>query len=121
MIELRAVDIVQPDVCYTGGLARAVRVARRAEAAGLACTPHCANHSLVLVFTLHLLASIPNAGPYLEFSIEPDADYLWQTGMYEPRPEVANGTVAVPEGPGWGIEISESWLARSTHRESRLD
>lgn len=121
MIDLRAVDVVQPDVCYAGGLTRAMRVAHMAAAAGLPCTPHSANHSLVLIFTLHLLASIPNAGPYLEFSIEPDADYPWQVEMYEPRPSVVNGEVRVPEGPGWGVEISESWLSRSRHRESRLD
>ncbi|HSA79374.1 MAG TPA: mandelate racemase/muconate lactonizing enzyme family protein, partial [Geminicoccaceae bacterium] len=39
LIELRAVDIVQPDICYLGGLTRALRVARTAEAAGLPCTP----------------------------------------------------------------------------------
>jgi L-alanine-DL-glutamate epimerase-like enolase superfamily enzyme len=121
MIDMRAVDVVQPDVCYVGGLTRAVRVARWAAEAGLPCTPHSANHSLVLVFTLHLLASVPNAGPYLEFSIEPDADYPWQAGMYEPRPRVANGEVWVPEQPGWGVEISDDWLSRSAHRESRLD
>ena len=116
MISTRVVDVVQPDVCYVGGLTRALRVARLAGRAGLPCTPHAANHSLVLVFTLHLLASIPNAGPYLEFSIEPDEDYPWQAGMYEPRPRVVAGRVRVPDGPGWGVEISPDWLARAEHR-----
>jgi L-alanine-DL-glutamate epimerase-like enolase superfamily enzyme len=113
---MRAVDVVQPDVCYVGGLTRALRVAALADAAGLPCTPHAANHSLMLVFTLHLLASISNAGRYLEFSIEPDTDYPWQVEMYEPRPEVVDGVVPVPAGPGWGVEISPDWLARSEHR-----
>ncbi|MGH3137820.1 MAG: mandelate racemase/muconate lactonizing enzyme family protein [Gaiellaceae bacterium] len=121
MIETKVVDVVQPDVCYAGGFTRALRIASSAAATGLPCTPHAANHSLVLVFTLHLLAAIENQGPYLEFSIEPDADYPWQTGMYEPRPHVADGKVSVPEGPGWGVEISPDWLARSEHRATRLD
>ena len=116
MTSTRVVDVVQPDVCYVGGLTRALRVARLAEHAGLPCTPHAANHSLVLVFTLHLLASIPNAGPYLEFSIEPDEDYPWQADMYEPRPRVVDGRVLVPDGPGWGVEISSDWIARAEHR-----
>jgi L-alanine-DL-glutamate epimerase-like enolase superfamily enzyme len=120
MVEMRAVDVVQPDVCYVGGLTRAVRVAELAEAAGLLCTPHSANHSLVLVFTLHLAAAIPNAGPYVELSIEPDADYPWQVGLYEPRPRLVDGMVQVPTGPGWGVEISPDWLSRSEHRESRI-
>jgi L-alanine-DL-glutamate epimerase-like enolase superfamily enzyme len=120
IVETRVVDVVQPDVCYAGGLTRTLRVAELSAAAGLPCTPHCANHSLVLVFTLHLLAAIELPGPYLEFSIEPDADYPWQEGMYEPRPRVVDGSVAVPDGPGWGVEISPDWLSRSERRESRL-
>jgi L-alanine-DL-glutamate epimerase-like enolase superfamily enzyme len=119
-VATRVVDVVQPDVCYVGGLTRALRVAALAEAAGLPCTPHSANHSLVLVFTLHLMASIANAGPYVEFSIEPDDDYPWQSGMYEPRPRVVDGMVEVPSGPGWGVEISPEWLSRAEHRISRL-
>ncbi len=118
MIETRVVDVVQPDVCYAGGFTRALEVSRLAAAAGLTCTPHCANHSLVHVFTLHLLAAIANPGPYLEFSIEPDSDYPWQVGMYEPRPRVVGGRVQVPEGPGWGVEISSEWLSRAEHRIS---
>jgi L-alanine-DL-glutamate epimerase-like enolase superfamily enzyme len=118
MIETRVVDVVQPDVLYAGGLTKALRVARSAARAGLPCTPHSANHSLVLVFTLHLLAAIENAGSYIEFSIEPDEDYPWQANMYEPRPTVVEGLVSVPEGPGWGVEISPDWLSRAEYRVS---
>jgi L-alanine-DL-glutamate epimerase-like enolase superfamily enzyme len=118
MVETRAVDVVQPDVCYVGGFTRALEVAALAAAAGVPCTPHSANHSLVLVFTLHLLATITDPGPYVEFSIEPDVDYPWQVGMYEPRPRVVDGRVQVPEGPGWGVEISSDWLSRAEHRIS---
>jgi L-alanine-DL-glutamate epimerase-like enolase superfamily enzyme len=120
MVDTRVVDVLQPDVCYVGGLTRAVRVAALAQSAGLSCTPHAANHSLVLVFTLHLLGAVENAGPYVEFSIEPDEYYPWQEGMYEPRPRVENGVVQIPEGPGWGVEVSREWLARSEHRMTAL-
>ena len=80
MVDTRVVDVVQPDVCYVGGLTRALRVARLAAARGMPCTPHSANHSLVLVFALHLLAALENPGKYVEFSIEPDDDYPWQVG-----------------------------------------
>ena len=81
MIEMRAVDIVQPDVCYVGGMLRAMEVAAMAAAKGLPCTPHCANLSLVTLFTMHLLRAIPNAGKYLEFSIEGLDYYPWQDGL----------------------------------------
>jgi L-alanine-DL-glutamate epimerase-like enolase superfamily enzyme len=120
MTEARVVDVVQPDVCYVGGLTRALRVAELAREAGLPCTPHSANQSLVLVFTLHLFGALENAGPYVEFSIEPDEFHPWQVGMYEPRPRVVDGQVEIPDGPGWGVEISEEWLACAAHRITAL-
>jgi L-alanine-DL-glutamate epimerase-like enolase superfamily enzyme len=118
MIDGRVVDVVQPDVCYIGGLTRALRVAKMAEAAGLPCTPHSANLSLVTVFTLHLVAAIPNAGPYVELSIEGPDYYPWQDGIYEPALVVRDGTVVMPEGPGWGVEINPRWLEGAAHRSS---
>jgi L-alanine-DL-glutamate epimerase-like enolase superfamily enzyme len=118
MINMRAVDIAQPDVCYVGGLARALRVAEMAHRANLPCTPHSANLSLVTVFTLHMLAAIPNAGPYLEFSIEPSS---WTQELYHPALAVSDGHVDVPRGPGWGVTVNETWLAGAEYRQSRLD
>ena len=54
MIEQNCFDIVQPDICYLGGISRTLRVAKMAEEAGLVVTPHAANLSLVTIFTLHL-------------------------------------------------------------------
>jgi L-alanine-DL-glutamate epimerase-like enolase superfamily enzyme len=113
IIDMRAVDVVQPDVCYLGGLTRTLRVARMAEDAGLPCVPHSANLSLVTVFALHLMGAIGNAGPYVELSIEPVADYPWQVGMYEPALVVRDGCVEIPAGSGWGVEIDPGWLRRT--------
>jgi len=117
MIDMRAVDVVQPDVCYIGGIARTLRVAEMAQRAGLPVTPHSANLSLVTVFTLHLMGALANAGPYVEFSIEPDEGYYpWQAGIYDPVPVVRDGRVAIPDGPGWGIEVRRAWLEAASHR-----
>jgi L-alanine-DL-glutamate epimerase-like enolase superfamily enzyme len=120
MVDLRAVDIVQPDVCYVGGFTRALAVARIAAEAGLRCVPHSANLSLVTVFAQHLLCAIPNAGPYLELSIEGPEYYPWQYDLYDPAPVVHDGRLPAPAGPGWGIEMNPRWLAAAAHRESRL-
>jgi L-alanine-DL-glutamate epimerase-like enolase superfamily enzyme len=109
------VDIVQPDICYIGGLTRALRVANWAEEAGLPCVPHSANVSLVTVFTLHMMAAIPNAGPHIEFSIEPTP---WAESLYSPALQVRNGKVAIPDGPGWGVEINAAWLEGAAHQVS---
>jgi len=121
MIDMRAVDIVQPDILYLGGISRTLRVCRMAGEAGLPVTPHCANLSLVTLFTMHLLRAIPNAGKYLEFSIEGEDYYPWQEGLYVEDPySIENGHARVTDAPGWGIDIHPEWLARSDYRVSEF-
>ena len=115
------VDVVQPDICYMGGISRTLKVAAMAAEAGLPCTLHSANLSLVTVFSLHFMAAIPNAGPYVEFSIEGLDYYPWQDGLFEPALVARDGKVAIPDGPGWGVEISKDWLGRADYRLSELD
>ena len=117
IIGMPAVDVVQPDICYIGGLTRALRVARWSEAAGLPCVPHSANRSMVTVFTLHMMGAIPNAGSYIEFSIEPTS---WVDGFLTEPLEAKDGKVQIPAGPGWGVEISPEWLAQAEHQLSEL-
>lgn len=119
MIEMRAVDITQPDIMYLGGINRTLRVARMAQLAGLPVTPHCANLSLVTMCTMHLLPALPNAGKYLELSIEGLDYYPWQDDLFLGDPyAVTDGKVAVPDAPGWGVEINPAWLEAATHQES---
>lgn len=122
MIDLRAVDVVQPDVMYMGGVARTLQVAEIAAKAGLTCTPHSANLSLVTMCSMHVLGAIPNAGKYLEFSIEGDDYYPWQQDLFLGRPfAVTDGCVTIPDAPGWGVEINPAWLERATYKESARD
>jgi L-alanine-DL-glutamate epimerase-like enolase superfamily enzyme len=121
MIDSKVVDIVQPDVCYMGGMLRSMQVAQMAHAAGLPCTPHSANWSLVTLFTMHLLCAIPNPGKYLEFSIEGEDYYPWQEGLFVQSPyKIKEGHISLPEGPGWGVEINPDWLSRATYQVSEV-
>ena len=121
MIAMVAVNVIQPDILYLGGLCRTLKVAAMGAAAGLPCTPHCANLSMVTLFTMHLLRAIPNAGKYLEFSIEGPDYYPWQQDLFVTSPyDIRDGKAAVTEAPGWGVEINPDWLARSEYRESAL-
>lgn len=122
MIEMRAVDIVQPDILYLGGISRTLRVCRMANDAGLPITPHCANLGLVTLFTMHLLRAIEGAGKYLEFSIEGLDYYPWQEGLFVKSPyQVEGGQVSVSHEPGWGVEVSPEWLAKSRYQMSERD
>ena len=121
MFGLHAVDIAQPDVMYLGGITRTLEVCRMAAAHGLPVTPHAANLSLVTMCTMHLLKALPNAGKYLELSIEGLDYYPWQDGLFLGDPyRVDNGCVTVPDAPGWGIEIDPAWLERAEYRASSL-
>ena len=122
MVDQRVVDIIQPDICYIGGLTRTLRAAAMAEKAGMPCTPHCANWSMVTLFTMHLLRAIPNAGKYLEFSIEVEDYYPWQYGLYVEDPyEIVDGKATVTDRPGWGVEIHPDWLDKADYRISAKD
>lgn len=117
LVALNCVDLAQPDICYIGGVTRALRVARMVERAGMKCIPHSANTSMVTLFAMHVLAAIPNAGPWLEFSIE---DTGWARGIFSPALEVVDGMAHIPDGPGWGVRISEEWLAHAQRQVSEI-
>ncbi len=117
MITTGAVDIVQPDIGYIGGISRARKVAVLAEAAGIPCTAHCANDSLLQVFTLHLAAALPACTQYQEWSIE---NTPWSQGVYEPVLQVRDGAVAAPTAPGWGVELDPAFVRAAQCRTSSL-
>lgn len=121
MIGMRAVDIVQPDVMYLGGLSRTLQVCAMAQAAGLPVTPHAANLGLVTMCTMHLLRAIPNAGKYLELSIEGPDYYPWQEGLFLGDPfAVDGGHVTIPDTPGWGVDINPDWLDKASYQVSEV-
>lgn len=120
MIDNDTVDVYQPDVCYMGGIERTLRVVNMAADAGKIITPHTANLSLVTIFTLHLMGAIENAGPYVEFSIEEADYYPWQYGIYDDFPVARDGKVQIPQGPGWGVNISSDWLESADYQISLI-
>lgn len=119
MIDMHAVDVLQPDVMYMGGIWRTLKVVEMAKASGLPITPHSANLSLVTICTMHLLGALPNPGKYLEFSIEGEDYYPWQTGLFLGDPfKVEAGKVMIPSEPGWGVTINPDWLAKASRQVS---
>ncbi len=117
MIEHHAVDILQPDVMYMGGISNTLKVCEMGRRAGLPITPHAANLSLVTMCTMHLLKAILNAGKYLEFSIEGADYYPWQEGLFLNDPyRIDAGHALVPDAPGWGVEINPAFLDKAKYR-----
>ena len=71
---------------------------------------------------MHLLKAIPNAGPYLELSIEGEDYYPWQQDLFLDNPfAVENGCVTVTDKPGWGININPEWLKSADYHVSEIN
>jgi D-galactarolactone cycloisomerase len=111
-ISRRAVDILQPDVCGCGGFTEMKKIVSMAEVAGLRLVPHVWGTAVVLAASLHVHAILPPSPPrheryqpHLEF----DRTYNPYRQAIITRPiEHDGGVVAVPEGPGLGIEINRA-------------
>lgn len=88
----KAVDLLQPDVYYNGGLIRTLRVAGLARQAGLPITPHSPKTGAAALPMLHFASVTPNIGPHQEYAFSP---------------EIVDGKVRVPRRPGLGIELDE--------------
>ena len=74
------------------------------------------------ICTKHLLTAIPNAGKYLEFSIEDETYYPWQKDIFNGNPfEVIDGFVEVATDPGWGVEINLEWLENSDYQVTEIN
>jgi L-alanine-DL-glutamate epimerase-like enolase superfamily enzyme len=115
-IRLNAVDILQPDLCYVGGFTRAWRVAKMGQRAGRLIVPHSSHLSLITLFSLHFMAAVPNAGPFVEFTIEGDGNP--GENFYSPALEVKDGKVKIPDGPGWGVKINPAWIGKASYLKS---
>ena len=118
MIDTQVVNIVQPDVCYMGGVTRTLEVAKLAKQAHLPVTLHSANLSLVTLFSVHIMGSIPNSGKYLEFSIEGLDYYPWQDNIFLPSFKIVEGQLLMDHKPGWGIEANPDWLSQAQYQVS---
>jgi len=116
IIRMKVVDILQPDLCYLGGFTRAWRVAKMGQQARKLVVPHSSHLSLITLFSLHFMAAIPNAGPFVEFSIEEDVNAGEK--FYSPALKVVDGKVKLPDGPGWGVKINPVWLEKAAYLKS---
>jgi D-galactarolactone cycloisomerase len=121
MLTTRAVDVVQPDTCAAGGLSECKKIADMAEAFGVRYNPHVWGTGIAIAASLQLLAVLPTHTPHSLAPLEPMLEFdrtehpIRQALLTKPI-EHERGVVAVPDGPGLGIEIDRNALARFTVR-----
>jgi L-alanine-DL-glutamate epimerase-like enolase superfamily enzyme len=73
---------------------------------------------MVTVFALHIMRAIPNAGPYLEYTIEDGGINQIARELYSPNLEIVDGALDMPSAPGWGVEFNKEWLDKADYQLS---
>jgi len=108
LLVAQAADIIQPDICIAGGLLELKKIAAMAEAFYVSVAPHNPMGPLATVVNVHLAASIPN---FLILEYVPDDRPPRSELLVEPL-RVEDGYIAVPDAPGWGVELNEEALSK---------
>jgi len=106
LAETGNVEILQPDVTRAGGISECVRIADYARRHGRRCVLHAWSTGIIKAATLHVLAAMEEA-EYMEYCVQ--TTDLNQRLVAEKFPLV-DGQVAIPEGPGLGIDLDETVL-----------
>ena len=105
-------DVLQPDISHAGGILEVRKIAAMAEAFDVAVAPHCPLGPIALAASLQLDACTPNAfiqeqSLGIHYNEGNDLlDYLVDPSVFRP----VDGHVAVPQGPGLGIQIDEEFV-----------
>ena len=104
ILEKRAATILQPDVCYAGGITELKIIAGMAEAYYTPLAPHNPQGPCSLAASLQIAASIPN------FLIQERGDNEYADLLAKPLPPVKDGHRPLLTDPGLGITIDENKL-----------
>jgi len=113
-IAQRAVDILQPDLCYAGGFTECHKILAMAEAWHMTVMPHAWGSGVALAASMNFMAIIPPA-PSTFMPSEPLLEYDRSTHPFRqdliyPNIELVDGRVPIPDGPGIGVEVNKEKL-----------
>lgn len=115
-LETRCVDILQPDICGCGGFTEMRRIADMAALHGVRLIPHVWGTAVQIAASLQFMAALPPdpprpepRDPILEFD---RTENPFRQAVVTVPIEHEKGVVAIPDGPGLGIEIDRDALAR---------
>ncbi|MBI3695374.1 MAG: mandelate racemase/muconate lactonizing enzyme family protein [Acidobacteria bacterium] len=106
LIEVAKVDVVQPDLTRCGGFTVARKIVHMAERANVLVIPHSWSSDLLAAASLHLNA-FQRRAVFVEFNTSQGP--LSRALVKEPL-RLVDGHVAVPSGPGLGVEVNEKTI-----------
>ena len=104
LIRRGRIDVAQPDLSRCGGLTQARKIAWEAELAGIDVCPHAWLTDLLTAASLHFNVTLPRS-LFLEYNVCESP--MLRDVIANPVKLDRDGTIAVPTGPGLGIEINE--------------
>ena len=104
ILEKRAATILQPDICYAGGITELRIIAGQAEAYYSPVAPHNPQGPCSLAASLQIAGCVPN------FLAQERGDNEYEELLAEPLPPVENGHRPLPTKPGLGITIDADKL-----------
>jgi len=110
LCELRAADVLQPDLAICGGITEAMRIGALASAFNLRLAPHLWSGAPGFFAGLHVAAASP-AAFILEYSL--GANPMLHD-LIEETVELDDGHIIFPDRPGLGITVREEFIARYT-------
>jgi L-alanine-DL-glutamate epimerase-like enolase superfamily enzyme len=111
LIDRRAVDVVQVDLAWSGGITEARRIAAYAYAHHLPFAPHVFSSAVNLAASLQLAASIPN-GTY--FELDRNVNRIRDDLIERPFGIDSDGNLALPDAPGLGITLNDDAVRELT-------
>ena len=103
LINIQALDIVQPDICVCGGIWEMKKIAAMAEAQYMMVAPHNPMSPLATAVNAHFAASTPN---FLILEYRAPTTGAYKDVLKEPL-MVKDGWLDIPTKPGWGVELNE--------------
>jgi len=121
-LEKGSFDIYQPDATFCGGLATSKVIYEACMERGLEFTPHTWTNGIGFLVNLHAFAAYPER-QLLEYPFEPPG---WvpegrDAILEEPIGVIGDGTIAIPQEPGLGLEIDPKKLRRYGRRFYRMN
>jgi len=116
LINRRAVDVLQPDLCACGGFSEMQKIIAMAAAANLPVIPHVWGTSVGLSAALQLFAALPHF-PERRFPAEPLFEYdrsphPFRDGVTRERFAMRDGYLEIPDRPGLGVTLDLDFVRR---------
>lgn len=110
LIEKGGVSVIHPDILTCGGALELKKIADMADENGVAVAIHMAESPIACMAAVHAAAAMHNVLAMELHSV--DVPWWQDIAIGLPRPLVQDGFIAVPNGPGLGIEELDDEVIR---------